>query len=150
MPAQMNSPSQPNMKRFLSRAEAVTLAGMALSVFSLFLTWRVTGPRGAGVSQDAIVKFELIENGFNLGLHWLLLAGAALSCAGLLFEPNRKNRLPLFLLQCAGGLLCFFIGLRYLAPLPGVLLDIVGAALLVFGAVDRFSVAQEPGGAAPR
>ena len=150
MPEQLNSPSKSNMKRFLSRAEAVTLTGMALCVFSLFLTWRVTGPRGAGISPDAMVKFELYENGFQVGLHWILLAGAALSCAGLLFEINRKNRLPLVLLQGAGGLFCFLIGLRYLAPLPGVLLDIAGAALLVFGAVDRFSASQEPGGALPR
>ena len=140
------------MKRFLSRAEAVTLAGMALSVFSLFLTWRRPHLPPNLVTPQATLMFESIpaENGFNLGLHWLLLAGAALSCAGLLFEINRKNRLPLVLLQGAGGLFCFLIGLRYLAPLPGVLLDLAGSALLVFGAVDRFSAAQEPEAKASR
>ena len=146
----MTPSSNSKMKRFLSRAEAATLIGMALSVFSLFLTWRVTGPHGAAVTQDARVRFEFLESGFQLGLHWILLAGAVLSSAGLLFVPNPKNRLPLVLIQVAGGLVCFLIGLRYLAPLPGVLLDLAGGALLVFGAVDRFSASQEPGGASPR
>ena len=150
MPEPKRPPTEANLKRFLSRAEAATLAGLALTVFSLFLTWRVSGPPARVVAPEAAVRFEMRESGFNLGLHWILLAGAVLSSAGLLFSMNAKNRLPLACIQGAGGLLCFLIALRYIALLPGVLLGALGGALLVFGAVDRFYVSQEPDAIPPR
>ncbi len=149
-PQTKENPADSSMKRFLTRAEAVTLIGMALTVFSLFLVWRVSGLPGGVASPEAIARFELRENGFNLGLHWILLFGGVLSSVGLLFQPNPKNRLPLACVQGAGGLICFLTALRYFAPLPGVLLGILGGAMLVFGAVDRFSAAQEPGGESAR
>ena len=150
MPEQKKQSSDASLKRFMSRAEAVTLAGMVITVFSLFLTWRISGPPASIASQAALVKFEIPETGFMLGLQWILLTGAVLSSAGLLFPINAKNRLRIACIQGAGGLLCFLVALRYLAPLPGVALGVLGGAMLVFGAADRFSVSQEPDAAAPR
>ena len=145
-----NSPPPPSLRRFMSRSEAVTLGGMVVTVFSLFLTWRVIGPPDDALAQSSLLKLYTFESGFNLRLHWPLLGGAVLSSLALLWPLNEKNRLPLACLQCAGGLICFLIALRFLALQPGVLLGVLGGAMLIFGAVDRFSASTEPDGVLSR
>ncbi len=131
------------MRRFLSRAEALTLLGMGLVFLSLFLTWEEISPKTQTplASMAAFVAPTISRNGFGLPrpLLVLLVFCTALSSAALLITLNRNNKLVLTSLQGVCGLGCLLISLRYIALLPGVGLAIVGSACLLYAAADRWT-----------
>jgi hypothetical protein len=120
----------------------VTLIGMVLVVFSLFFTWQHIPLDVSKLPPGAM----LIEKGgvYRTGMSQPWLAYTLTLCAALcslswLMTPTRQTRLPLNVLQVACGLACFMIALTRFALLPGVLLGLIGGALLTLGAVDRFT-----------
>jgi hypothetical protein len=134
---QEDSSSGTSFRRFLSRAEALTLLGMILCIVSLFLAWPV--PLEGKLPATPLV-ISLTRTGAYLPLvRWPVTAGAILSGLLLAFPPSRNNRMPMAALQGLGGLVCFVIALTHFAIQPGVLVDLLGGALITFGAVDRFS-----------
>jgi hypothetical protein len=64
---------------------------------------------------------------------------AAFSSLLLMWTPDEKTRLPIALAQGACGLTCVILALTHAAPLPGVLIGLIGGILLTYGAVDRFA-----------
>ena len=142
-PAKRPSTSDTAFRRLLTRAEAETLLGMLLVVCSLFLAW------GREDLTPALRRLGLSGAVFAGGLNpthsgffypsvcWPLLTGAILCGAALLWPPDGKTRLPVSVIQGACALACLLIALVHFALLPGALLGVLGAALLVLGALDR-------------
>ena len=135
------SPAPP-LKRLLSRAEALTLIGMTLTVLSLFLTWQQLTP-SLPPSVTAIATFvapTVLVSGFGLPIfvRVMLIGFAVLSSATLLASPSVKNQKALAAVQGICGLGCLMITLRYIAPLSGVGLGLFGSSLLIYAAVERY------------
>jgi hypothetical protein len=141
---------QPNQKRhFLTRAEMATLLGMLLVMSSLFFTWeRQTFSPSQALPPNALFVSltSLSRSGFGTSVRWPLTVCSILCALLLLWPPTPQNRLPMAVAQGACGIACLVIALSKLALLPGVLLGLIGGALLTFGAVDRFTYAypEEP------
>ena len=130
------------LRHFLNRAEAATLLGMILTVLSLFLVWK---NESLSIPLPAIIVGKTTRTGLGLTeVFWPLLLGSSLSSSLLLWTPDEKTRLPLLVAQLAFGLTCFVVTLAHFAPLPGVLTALVGSALLLFGAVERYRTASRP------
>jgi hypothetical protein len=126
-------------RRLLTRAEAVTLLGMLLCIISLFLAWPV--PFDGKLLTPAIV-INLTRTGAAIPeVRWPVTAGAILAGLLLAFVPSPSSRVPLAFVQALCGLICFIIALMHFRMLPGPLLDLLGGALLTFGAVDRLGQA---------
>jgi len=137
-------------RRHATRAEGATLLGMLLVIGSLFLAWerqkaaQMVPLPGALYTDLSGMPKEVVVTGFQTAAHWPLTLGAILCGAALLWSPDEKTRLPLAFLQGVCGLLCFVIALRAFAqggfaPLPGVIVALIGGGLLAFGAIDRFT-----------
>jgi hypothetical protein len=146
LPDQNSSDQPAPLRRFLTRAEAATLIGMVLIVFSLFLTWeRIPLPSG-GVPPPGsalLVSGGLTRTGFATSARIPLTVCAVVCSLLLLWTPTARTRLPLAVVQGACGIACLVMALTRLALLPGVLVGLVGGALLTFGAIDRYT-AFEP------
>ena len=133
------------MRRLLTRAEAATLAGMLLAVFSLLLVWERIELRQVAPANALFANFKpAIHTGFHTGARNPILLGAFGSGALLLFSVTPHSRLPLLFAQGLCGLLVFVVALRWLSQanfafLPGVVLGLLGGILLAFGAVDRLA-----------
>jgi hypothetical protein len=121
-------------RRLLTRAEAVTLLGMILCISSLFLAWPV--PYAGKLISPALV-INLTLNGSSMpDVRWPVTVGAILSGLLLAVEHSKSSRMPLAFVQALCGLVCFIIALMHFGILPGPLVDLLGGALLTFGAVD--------------
>lgn len=150
MPVQPSAERPPEseimLRRFLNRAEAVTLLGMILVVASLFLVWKRINLDLQNQPVPALfVNWSKDHTGLSLpAIFWPLLMGASLSSLVLLWTPNEQTRLPFFVMQLAFGLTCFVVSLTHFAILPGVLVALVGSTLLLFGAVDRYMHSVPP------
>jgi len=149
------SPEPPaSLRRFLTRAEAATLVGMLLVVFSLYLVWeRHALPANmTPIAGSLFVSEGITRTGQTLpkAIRWTLL-GCAVACgATLLWMPTPKTRLTLAVVQGVCGLTCFILTLAWLvrfAIQPGILMALIGSALLIYGAIDRFSFTLKPEGA---
>lgn len=141
-PGHQQPPAEAQFRRLLTRAEAETLLGMLLTVFSLFLAWRREDLsmllRGVPLS-GAVYTNGLTHSGFAYAaIWWPLTIGATICGAALLWTPRRTTRLQIATVQGACGLACLMIALTHFALLPGVLTAIVGSVLLLFGAIDRY------------
>lgn len=130
-------------RRLLTRAEAVTLLGMILCIFSLFLPWPVPF---SGRALPAAIVINLTRTGAAMDeVRWPVTIGAILSGLLLAFTPSAAARIPLAFVQALCGLICFIIALMHFGIQPGPLIELFGGALLTFGAVDRLG--QPPQGA---
>ena len=131
-------------RRLPTRSETATLLGMVLAIGSLFLVWeRVTPPKELAVLPPLYAN--PVRTGFQTNAHWPLTVCACICGLMLLWTPGQKSRLPLLFMQSLCGLLCLMIPLNQFresgfAPLPGVIVGLFGGALLLFGAMDRFTV----------
>jgi hypothetical protein len=143
VPSPDNRPSETavTLRRFLSRGEAITLLGMILTVFSLFLVWKVEAPN---IVLPAEFVGRMTRKGLSLPVFWPLLIGATGSAVMLLWSPNSAARMPVLILQIAFGLTCFVVTLANFAAQPGVFVALAGSALLLFGAIDRYTQASLP------
>jgi len=131
-----------SMKRFLSRSEVLTLGGMVIVIFSLFLTWQEISLKEVtplASMATYLSSSSVTRSGFSLPVRFPLIIFAVLAGCTLLFISTPKNRVALFVFEVICGLGCLLISLRYIAPLPGVVLGVVGSALLLFAASDRFT-----------
>ena len=138
VPGKGNSPPSASFRRLLTRAEALTLLGMILCIFSLFLAWPV--PLLPSSLPVPAIVISMTRTGAGIpGVRWPVTACAILSGLMLAFPPTPASRIPMAVVQGLCGLVCFVIALTHFAIQPGVLIDLVGGALLTFGAVDRFS-----------
>ena len=130
--------NQPS-RRLLTRAEAATLLGMILCILSLFLAWPV--PFGGMLVAPAIVM-DLTRTGAAIPeVRWPVTGGAILAGLLLALSPALGSGTlwvtPLAFVQALCGLVCFIIALMHFGMLPGPLVELLGGALLTFGAVDR-------------
>lgn len=128
------------MKRFLSIVEVLTLLGMITVVFSLFLAWqRVDVSTLSAVPLPAVYRSDLIltRNGFASSAMWPIIICGTVSGLLILFPNNAVTRLPLAVVQTLLGAACTIIPLSRFAPLPGVLVCLLGGALLVAGGIYR-------------
>ena len=127
-------------KRFLTRAEALTLAGMLLCIISLFLAWPAPLTLPPGVPATLYKNVHLSRSGSAIvGVKWPLMIGAILSGLLLAFPVNKSTRMALATVQGLCGLACFVTALTHFAMLPGPLLAIIGGGMLTFGALERYS-----------
>lgn len=140
--------SKPNLRRFLSRGEAVTLIGMLLAVSSLFLVWKQTNTADLNIPIPSVVQFVTTQRGIDLSVRFPLLLCATGACATLLTFQTAKNRLTLFVLQLTFSIAVCVMALSYFAPRPGVITALVGGGLLIFGAIDRFNAGNNSASAA--
>ncbi len=142
-PRQENgAPAPPNMRRFMSRGEAAILLGMALTVFSLFFYWsRLSLPANV-VPGAMFMNLQTKRTGFASPVRWPLTLCATLCGAVLLWVPTERTRLPLAVVQAASGLACGILIVTHFEMLPGVFIALAGAALMVFGAMDRLNDAN--------
>src|SRR5579862_5482040 len=91
--------SEEVLRRLLSRAEALTLVGMLLVVFSVFLVWQVIVPP---IAPSAEFTAAFVHKGVTVlrGPQWWILWGAAMLCPLLLlWIPTPQTRLPLAIAQ---------------------------------------------------
>jgi hypothetical protein len=61
--------------------------------------------------------------------------------------PNAKTRLALGVAQGACALACFILTLSWLVRFsfqPGIVMALIGSALLIYGALERFPLAVKP------
>ena len=125
-----------------TRAEAAVLLGMTMSIVSLFLPWdRITVPQQIALFPT-LYNGPSVLSGFQNAVHWPLSVCGILCGLTLVWSPIAKARLPLLFTQTLCGLVCLLIPLRQFVqsgyqPLSGVLVALVGGALLLFGALDR-------------
>jgi hypothetical protein len=124
------------LKRFLTRAEAMTLLGMIACIASLFFKW----PAPINTPLPPAIHIDLTLLGQSIsGVNWPMKICAIASGATLMFTTNAKTRLPLAVFQGLCGLVCFVISLTHFAPIAGPLTGLFGGGLLTFGAVDRYT-----------
>ena len=131
-------------RRLPTRAEATTLVGMTGAIGSLFLPWERMSPPAETASFPAYYAGSSLLTGFQTFAHWPLTLSAAVCGLCLLWAPVAKIRLPLLYVQSIGGLVSLLIPLTQwmsskFAPWPGVLIALFSGALLLFGALDRFT-----------
>ncbi len=134
-------------RRFLTRAEIATLTGMLLCVVSLFLVWKYEP-----FSQETLHSMPgtLLVNapapipitGFGLPLRWPLTLCAVLAGASLLFAPTPQNRVRMVAGQIVAAAVCVLIPLARFGLRPGVLAALLGGALLLYGALERYGVGR--------
>jgi hypothetical protein len=133
-----------DFKRLLTRAEAVTLLGMLLCILSLFLQWPV--PISGKIIPAAMV-ISLTRTGAAMPeVRWPVTAGAILSGLLLAFVQSPSSRVPLAFVQALCGLVCFIIALMHFGILPGPVIELIGGAMLTFGAVDRLGQPAQSAG----
>lgn len=140
-PEDRASDPEVSVRRFLNRAEAATLLGMILTVFSLFLVWK---NEAISVPLPAMFAGRTQRTGLGMPVFWPLLLGASLSSTLLLWTPNERTRLPLLVAHLAFSLTCFVVTMANFALEPGVLMALVGSVLLIYGAVDRYREVLQP------
>src|SRR5262245_60435818 len=107
-PSPANSPpsSGTSLRRFLSRAEAMTLLGMIACIASLFLSWPapVVGDLPSLVDyRDITSRYTMMGQSFS-GVNWPVKICAIAGGATLLLAANAKTRLPLMVFQLLCGL----------------------------------------------
>jgi hypothetical protein len=72
-------------------------------------------------------------------VHWPVLIGA-ITCGLLLaFTPSPSSRIQIAFVHALCGLACLIVGFMHFAMQPGPIVEVIGGALLTFGAVDRLS-----------
>ena len=142
----MSNPQEPPAetrpkRRFINRAEWLTMLGMVGLVGSLFMAWRNASLNAINlpIPAEAIYKAKHItQNGFSL-LGWEIMVACAIVCnACILISPTSGNRKPLSLVQGVAGLGATLIALRYFSPHPGAILGLVACLALAWGAYERF------------
>lgn len=132
-------------RRFLTAAEAITLLGMVVSVFSLFFTWKRYVPEiaplplpGALFRSPNAAHLVVLRTGFTAGVQWPITVCAVLAGATLMVSPtDAASKAAFAVFQGACGAAILVTGLAHFAPLPGVALAILGGLLLLAGAVQR-------------
>jgi hypothetical protein len=108
---------------------------MILCISSLFLAWPV--PIAGKLITPAIV-INLTRTGAAIPeVRWPVTIGAILSGLLLAVAPSPASRMPLAFVQALCGLTCFITALFHFGMQPGPLIELLGGALLTFGAVDR-------------
>ena len=110
---------------------------MLLSIASLFLNW----PRSL---NGALIAPAMVVNLQSAGaaipeVRWPVTFGAIVAGLVLAFRHAPSSRVPLAFVQVLCGLVCFMIALLHFAIMPGPLLELLGGALILFGAVDRLA-----------
>ena len=150
MPESRSSPlpPKPTLRRFLTRSEAAILLGMVAVISSLFLTWRVQKPEMLSAGFPLALHIENLSvqhNGFGANCAAPLTLCAALCACTLMWDITPKNRLALSAVGGSGAFTCVIIALTRFALLPGVVLGLIGAGLLLFGVVDRYQRAEADG-----
>jgi hypothetical protein len=149
-PTASNAPLHKKYRRFISRADALTLLGMILLVGSLFFYWKeLPIPPGMPV----LFKMRLFQSGYALP-DWKIMVACAVGCnLCLLWTPNAKNRYPLSLIHGVLGVAVLVLILRYISAQPGAIGGLVAGVCLAWGALERFQdttkllAQQEEGGA---
>lgn len=131
------------LSRLLTRAEAASLAGMVLSIASLFLIWPVS-------LGGAVAALALATNPTRMGalipeVRWPVTGGAILAGLLLALSPSPGSRVPLAFVQALCGIVCFIVAMLHFGMLPGPLVELLGGALLTFGAVDRLNRSSPAG-----
>ncbi len=142
------APLQRKHRRFISRADALTLLGMILLVGSLFFVWKeLPIPQGLPV----LFRMRLYQSGYALS-DWKMMVACAVGCnICLLWTPNTKNRYPLSLIHGVLGVAVLVLILRYISAQPGALGGLLAGVCLAWGALERFQettrlVAQQDNG----
>lgn len=129
------------LKRRMLVAEIVTLFGMALVVASQFGPWERGGNASDAVVLPAFYRqrgpLGATQNGFAAGVWLPLTLCATLAGVTLLINCTAKNRAALRFIQGACGLTCLVIPLARFALLPGVILALLGGALIAGSALSR-------------
>ena len=131
----------------LSRAEVATLIGMTLCVASLYLTWKrepVSQKMLHSMPATLIVNppSDFAVQGFGLPLHWPLAFCAVFCGVSLLVAPKPHNRARWAGLQITAAGLCLLLPVVRFAVQPGVLVALIGGALTLFGALERFGIGE--------
>ncbi len=118
-----------------------TLAGMLLTVLSLFAGWQpphvpawatVLGGTSVYQAQQAVP-----ENGFRAGV-WQILMVCSVVCGLLLLVRCENGRLCIpAVAGVAAAVICLQTALTHFHPMPGPALAIAGAVLMLVSAADR-------------
>lgn len=135
-------PPAANLRRFLSRGEALTLVGMLLAVSSLFLVWKQSSGGSLNIPLPAMYTGEIIQTqrGIDLNVRFPLLLCATGACATLLVMPTAQNRLMLFVVQLICSIAVCVMALSYAAGMrPGIVVALLGGGMLIWGAIDRWN-----------
>ena len=133
----------------LARADIATLVGMVLCIASLFLIWKrepVSQTMLAALPATLVVRVPptLPVSGFELPIHWPLTFCAALCGAGLLVAPRSSNRSRWAALLVTSAAVCLLLPLLRFAVQPGVFTALLGGALTLYGALERWGIGVAP------
>lgn len=75
--------------------------------------------------------------------HWpIVICGVGCGIL-LLWTPNLKNRLTIGVGQGVMAATCLIVALARFSILPGLLMGLIGGALMTFGAVDRYTASEQ-------
>ncbi len=116
---------------------------MALSVMSPALTWRRQTPQVPPGAALLVTRHSFAMPGFDIYVGALRVGTAvaflAIACgAMLLLEPNPNNRGLLRTVQCCASAAILVLAVLHIGPYPGVVLAILGALTLIWGALERY------------
>ncbi len=145
------SPDSANgdLQRFLSRGEAATLIGMLAAIFSLFLPWEShVIPANMILPLPAVYSHPLsiTYHGISTVIRWPITICSVGCGLMLLWTPDHSNRRLIGAGQGLMGAVCFLIALARFSMLSGVLVGLAGGALMIYGAVDRYTAADQTKG----
>ncbi len=139
-------------RRYPPRADLLTLAGMLAAIGSLYLAWErhdiqqhermpIPGAYYTNIEHQP-GHYDVI--GFHTSAHWPMTIFALGCASALLFKVSTANRSALSLVQGACSLFVFVIALHWFQLsgfelLPGVLMALCAAFVLVYATLDRLS-----------
>ncbi len=130
-----------NLRRFLTRGEALTLVGMLFAVSSLFLVWKQVDSGSLNIPVPAVFsdKIFVTQRGIDMIVRWPLLLCATGACATLLTPSTAQNRLTLLIMQLTFSIAVCVMALTHFALRPGIVVALIGGVLLIWGAIDRYN-----------
>ncbi|HXG23039.1 MAG TPA: hypothetical protein VNJ09_00680 [Chthonomonadales bacterium] len=131
-------------RKLFSRGEWLTLLGMGIVVVSAALTWVNETPKvNDPIGQYVVSLGSYARPGFDVRLGWLRVGWAVVFCgvlcgALLLFNPTAREKKVFLGVQVALSLVILALAVLHIGPHAGVILAIVGASLLLWGAFARY------------
>jgi hypothetical protein len=146
IPRMARTAEDPPSRKLVSPGEWLTLLGMVLCVVSPRLPWAISVPQAIVPSAFAAVyvrrlarpvtAFELDLGRLSVG--WVVIIAAVTCACLLLWEPHHRQRPFFATIQIVLALTIASLAALHIGPFLGVFVAILGALLLLGGAVARY------------
>lgn len=139
-----------NSVKIISLGELLSLLGVICSVMSAAYPWAREAPVILpGVGAVYISDKAHLLTGYDLHLHIISVGWAVVICAVicggfLLLNPSPKEKILIFGAEVVLSLIILALGAYHIGPFTGAITAMVGAGLLITGAVLKRIQKCEP------